>query len=619
VWRAALGQPHEPFAKAAPATALRSAGGFRWLASRQAREWRRGMERRGLRPWVREGEDDADAVPDVEQLPDTAGTRRQESSGAHRDAPVSEAPRADGTRERPWRLRRRSALWQGDLGVWAATDELLVAFRALAPFWLGVRVGGTVRAGGRVAIRTIAALQTPNATTRAASAALPRIPGVPIADLDDACIAEAAWARLGHEERGAAERAHARARAALAEALTNASLPQVEAWQHAVSCERRLSEQDAPDAALFAEVEAAWLELYGSAELRGDSAAAAEALRGQRGLRELESALLGLVVRRRVGTEIRPGLDGAAAGSEAPARTWDVTELRALLAWCEAWARSLGLGRGLRHRRPEDLRAALAERITAVEGGSLDALGPMAMLAGMAARVLPVHPRVFADVLGAARAAVARAGGAEAVWARVRDLRPSAVGAPDPVAVVLDADERLAAAAWLGVPRADEVLAGVGARMAGWNDARRRRAARALALTHARFPTAGAADALIALLTEPSALPAPMAALLGAPVLADPASVAFADDADASTLARVGVEGDAADVWVGGGRLVLVGGGWSVPGLSLEAEDVGTRGEQHSALLQPGAWRVLRAGRPVVTLVVAAVGPLAAPPTRNGG
>jgi hypothetical protein len=536
--------------------------------------------------------------------PAPSGGRRQESSGAYRDAPVSEAPRADGTRERPWRLRRRSALWPGDLGVWAATHELVAAFRALAPFWLGVRVGGAMRAVGRVGIRTIAALQTPNATTRAASATLPRIPGVPIADLDDACIAEAAWARLGQEERGAAERARGRARAALAEALTNASLPQVEAWQHAVSCERRLAEEDAPDAELFAQVEAAWLDLYGSAELRGDSAAAAEALRAQRGMRDLESALLGLIVRRRQGTEARPGLEGAAEGSAAPARTWDRTELRALLAWCEAWARSLGLGRGLRHRRPEDLRVALAERIAAVEGGSREALGPMAMLAGMAARVVTVHPRVFGDVLEAARGAFMRAGGAEVAWACVRDLRPAVVGAPDPVAVMLDADERLAAAAWLGVARVDDVLASVGARMSGWNDARRRRAARALALTHARFPAAGAADALVVLLTEPSALPAPMATLLGAPVLADPASVAFADDADASTLARVGIQGDAADVWIGGGRLVLVGGGWSVPGVTLTSEDVGTRGEQHRALMRPGVWRVLRHGRMVVTLMV---------------
>jgi hypothetical protein len=161
--------------------------------------------------------------------------------------------------------------------------------------------------------------------------------------------------------------------------------------------------------------------------------------------------------------------------------------------------------------------------------------------------------------------------------------------------------ERTAAADWVGLPdEAARVTATLTATLADADPATRRRGRRVLTLQRTRFPGLSvSADA------APPEVPTVVRVALGWPVLADPASAAFADDGDQEALTQVGWRGAAARVHVGGGRLVLVGPGWSVDGRTLEVDDVGTAAESHRALLSPGTWVIRDArGRRVVTFQV---------------
>ena len=493
-----------------------------------------------------------------------------------------------------------------DHSVLRVDPEQVAVLRAIAPLWLQREEGGRPVSDPALGLRVVAALQpTPHTQTETLADALSGYAGVPVADLDDPVVRDRAWAHLDPRDRPGAEVARVRATQALARAVGDAPADVREAWNDAVALERAWAERrdtggGAPDDEARAE---AWQRMYGESR----------ELAGVRRSESQKQARLALDKRRCLALFFAlTGWRGADSRALAP---WSASEVRGLLAWTAAWTSGAGEGRGLAHRTAAARIDALEALLPAPTRGHdptfvvrASVLGHAGLLARALAdeRLSPVDRTRAERILAVAADAVGARGGAQEAWTAAYEGAPSvpgrgAAGPPDIVAVVLDAVERMAAAAWLGLPdEGERVAAALAASLAQADAQAQRRGRRVLTLQRARFPGLVPSSAPAA---APDALPTVLCVALGWPVLADPASSAFADDDDASQLAQVGWRGAAARVHVGGGRLVLVGRGWSVDGRTLVVEEAGTPLETHRALLAPGPW-VIRDGRRRVVMTV---------------
>jgi hypothetical protein len=602
LWRqaSAAGLAEWPLAHASNLASLRSSLLFHAAARERVVQWRRRLGTKG--PLF---------YSNVVALPGKDGARataqiHKEWETPHADAADVgvEDPEGGGARL----LKRMSALWRGDLGVWTWTLPMMEAFRALAPVWLPRT---TSRGGPKVpalSLRTLAALQSlPHTVSSRTRDYVEQTLGPPIADLDDEDLARSAWGLLRPGERGEAELLRQRALGVLQSALDDATGPTREAWAAAVSLERRTARGSVVTSSSDDARERAWLAVFEGKEVVNDVLRARSARRDSEGAAKVIWTSMGgdSLLRALLGLEDASG--------EAPSFTWEASDLRGLLAWSRVWARGGALGKGLRFRDAAALARAMEDALAVHEQGGPDALRNLVVLAAMAAQGDDAKDTRVAQLLARARARVASRSVAE-VWSAVRGPSrvpsPPARNTPDErlLAASLDAVELLVAAAWLGVDGRDEVVTALKPRVAAASVSGQVRAKRALELLAARFPGAGAqVDALVGLLAAPpsSGPMAPMVAVaLGQPILTEPSSTAYAEDGDPSRLRALGGSGPAADAWLDGDRLVLLGAGWEVDGLALDRIDAESRLERQEVTLPAGRWLLRRQDRVVARIVV---------------
>jgi hypothetical protein len=604
--RQAAKAPDLPFSEASKLASLRSARGFRIVADRAWLALYRQRKERG-----------------------EAGMR----SGVHAGAgPDTVAPRPS------FRMRRTSPEWDGDIGFWTLTGPLLTTLRAVGPFWLARRGARGEVKDPVPALRTLAAGQGVSGTSpRAQSddrwATLDGF-GVPIADLDDPALERAWLAKLPPQLRDRAEEGRQRAAAALGTALAEASPSQREAWNAAVAMERTLAQSVHRSSHHAEAADNAWVHLFGDKEKRKDAGKAFEALVHSRKIDTLLAALVTEPTPKAKLSPTAPSAGAAPPTARKPAAPlWSAGELRALIAWCEVWCEGAGIFKGLRHRstsahldaleRTLDLLeltfAAFPEAPAGAPTRDLLALGGFTYRILLDARrarassvVRPLVARAESLLERGARAVKAM-GGADATWRRAQ-THTGAAPLPAPpgdrlLAAVLDAEERLAGATWLGggLPADHHVTQVVNSLAVEASDAghsTRARARRALTLTRARFPPpAGDPGARAVGLLLASAVPVDLCPTLalGLPVLVELDSTAYADDHE-EPLQRLGADGDAALIWLGRARIVLMGPGWVVPGRPLVASARGTPSESWSTGLVPGAWAIVRDDRLVTVL-----------------
>jgi hypothetical protein len=610
--RSAKQRPKDPFVVAHGRTAIWSGKGFALLAEQiLAAQSQKAAKRRELR----------------------------ESSGTELALGVS-TPRPAGF------LAQWSPLWIGELpGHWRVKAELLSAVRAIAPFWLARQGPKGEIADPTPGLRTLAAAQglphtAPQTQRDEGWTSVPSAPnGVPIADLDDPWLAREAFKGLSRDDKLAADRGRIRAVNVLNKAFESARPDTQEAWRAVVALERQLAGRPTPVAGSDAVAEAAWVRFFGDKASRKE---ASDAFSGVCQARQIDELL-----RHLVGGPGASARDGAPQNAQArnaslsPERNtaiWSCAELGGLLAWCSAWCDGYAVGRGLRYRTPRALETALETALDAVRSGSAqgDVWRPVLAMCGFAFRFCRQQRRLrlgAADarvvrrldaLLGVAAQHVEQLGGPDAAWELLTAPSDEMAHPDEPahqhvfpgdrlVSAVLDADELLAASAWLGggAPSAqqqDEVVASLSAETYNADPAARARARRALELCRAHFPVlpqeAGAL-ALLELLRSPvaDALCAPLS--LGRPVLIDVDSTAFAAEGD-EPMRRFGSEGLAARVWLGAGSIELSGPGWSVPGRHLRGVAVGAPSEAWTARLTQGAWPIFHDGALVSVLHVRA-------------
>jgi hypothetical protein len=607
ILREAQTYPHWRFDQASFYAGLRSAKGFRTLAARYVgNSYRRQLS--GWRSALRFGRPKKDPnAPEPEWR--TVFGEGASDAGPTATERLSAEPAA--APDRGVVLARLGPGWQGALTMPVAPAEIVgFALAAVAPLWLSPRIGGRVLHTQDVSVRTLAALQpVTGVRTHTRHEELPLSLGVPAADLADPHLAELAWGALRAEERAAADAARGRAADAVERTLSRATEAEREAWRTAVALERSAAEGGLVDETAAQALEAAWLAVLGAATVgpqakavRQDAVKAAQKVLTHRRVRDLVLVLLGAPVPEDIGPD-----------------TWDLGALRALMAWCDAWARSAAFWQGVRVRRP----AELAERLAAlVDRARVDAtprvLRELLATAGLARRRADaVSDRRLDGLLAEARACVEAFGGAERAWAAAMSAAGETTSS-DAVACVLDADERLAAAAWLDLGEAeDAVLAQLTAALRTADARARNRATRALGLVRARFPADTKRAASLRLLRiveglDRVDLPPSLAVALGMPVVLDADSSAYAADEVAAPLVPLGWRGAARHAWVGGDRLVLRGPGWQADGLTLVARHAGTPAEVAETRLPPGVWTLRHRDGFVVRLhvrdVVGAVG-----------